>query len=98
MPVSVVQAAKRVLVTLLLAFARHYEVRLVISRDSSDKDVVKAFKRVALKAHPDKGGREGDASKLNSARQDWDSAKKNASPEAEPTSPASAWADFKSFL
>jgi len=68
MPVSVIQAAKRALVTLLVAFARHYQVTLTISRESGDADVVKAFKEVVLKAHPDKGGRAGDASKLNDAR------------------------------
>ena len=57
--------------TLLLALARQYELVLVISRESSDQDVVKAFRQVALKAHPDKGGRPGDASKLNSTREAW---------------------------
>ena len=46
MPVSVIQAAKRFLVNLLLTFARHYQVTLTISRDSDDKDVVKAFKKL----------------------------------------------------
>ena len=50
MPVSVIQAAKRALVTLLVAFARHYQVTLTISRESGDADVVKAFKKVVLKA------------------------------------------------
>ena len=76
MPVSVIQAAKRFLVNLLLTFARHYQVTLTISRESEDKDVVRAFKKMILKAHPDKGGREGDAQKLNTALEAWDSAKK----------------------
>ena len=80
MPVSVIQAAKRALVTLLVAFARHYQVTLTISRESGDADVVKAFKKVVLKAHPDKGGRAGDASKLNDARDVWETAKKNVHP------------------
>ena len=45
MPVSVIQAAKRLLVTLLLSFARHYQVTLVTSRDSDDKDVVRVYFR-----------------------------------------------------
>ena len=76
MPVSVIQAAKRFLVNLLLTFSRHYEVQLTISRESDDKDVARAFKKMILKAHPDKGGRDGDAQKLNTAREAWDNAKK----------------------
>ena len=89
MPVSVLQAAKRFLVNLLLTFARHYQVQLTISRESDDKDVAKAFKKMILKAHPDKGGRDGDAQKLNTAREAWDDAKKTSKarpqPAAEPS-------------
>ena len=84
MPVSVIQAAKRFLVNLLLVFARHYQVTLTISRESEDKDVVRAFKKMILKAHPDKGGREGDAQKLNTAREAWDNAKKIPKPRSQP--------------
>jgi len=59
MPASLIQAAKRALVTLLVSFAQHYAVNLTINRDSSDADIQKAFKKVSLKAHPDKGGRPG---------------------------------------
>lgn len=90
MPVSVVQAAKRLLVTLLLIFARQYQVKLAISRDSCDKDVVKAFRKVCLKAHPDKGGRDGDAQKLNDAREVWENAKKSQSPQPQPAAQASS--------
>ena len=45
MPVSKIQDAKRLLVTLLLSFARHYQVTLVTSRDSDDKDVVRVYFR-----------------------------------------------------
>jgi len=78
MPVSVLQAAKRLLVNLLLTFARHYQVQLTISRESDDKDVAKAFKKMILKAHPDKGARDGDAQKLNTAQEAWDDAKKTS--------------------
>ena len=84
MPVSTCQAAKRSLVTLLLNLARHYQIKLTISRDSCDKDVSKAYKKVALKAHPDKGGRDGDASKLNAARDVWEDAKKSSGPQPQP--------------
>ena len=56
MPVSPLQAAKRVLVSLLLSMARQYNVTINANRDSPDKVVEQAFKKVALKAHPDKSG------------------------------------------
>ena len=77
MHVSASQAATRLLVTLLLTFGRHYQVNLTVSRDSCDKDVVKSFWKVLLKAHPDKGGRPGDAQKFI-ARQAHDQCTANA--------------------
>ena len=91
MPVSVVQASKRLLVTLLLTLARRYHVTLTISRESDDKEVVKAFRKIVLKAHPDKGGSAGDAQKLNEARGAWEDAKKNSNPGPKPaTQPTSS--------
>ena len=95
--VSLVQAAKRALVTLLFAFAHQYEVKLVISRESSDSDVVKAFRKVALKAHPDKGGRHGDAAKLNATREAWENAEKHSGAEVPPSSRGSARVVFVPF-
>eukprot|EP00973_Karenia_brevis_P017977 2470553-Karenia_brevis.AAC.1 len=74
--VSAVQAAKRAFVCLLLSLARKYNVSLSINRDSSDRDVVKAFKKVSLKVHPDKGGTQEESQQLNAARQSWEDAKK----------------------
>ena len=63
---SSLQLAKRALVTSLLAFARQYVVpSLGISRDPSDPDVEKAFKKIVRKVHPDKGGSVRDAQKLH---------------------------------
>ena len=56
MSVGRVQAAKRSLVKVLLALAVVYNVKLLITRDSPDADVVKAYKKVILKTHPDKRG------------------------------------------
>jgi preprotein translocase subunit Sec63 len=47
--------AKRALVKILLALAAAYAVGLNVHRDTSDADVVKSYRRAALKAHPDKG-------------------------------------------
>ena len=66
---SLVTLAKRALVTLLLAFARQYQIlALVIIRDSPDKDILAAFKKVARRIHPDKGGSTSDFQRLNNAR------------------------------
>ena len=73
MACSPVQLAKRALVILLLTFARQYGMpALPLSRDSPDKVVMDSFRKVAKKAHPDKGGSTEDTQKLNAAREVWD--------------------------
>ena len=68
---------KRALATLLLHFARAFTVTIAISRDSPDSDVQKAFRKVMLKAHPDKAGGCADAAKkLNAACSSWQDSKK----------------------
>ena len=72
---SLATLAKRALVTLLLAFARQYQVPgLAVNRDSPDKVVIESFKKVSRKIHPDKGGSTSDAQKLNNARDEWEKA------------------------
>ena len=71
MVVGTVQAAKRALVKLLLALALTYSVTLKITRESSDRDVTAAFKRVALRAHPDKAGSTTDTQRLVGAKDAW---------------------------
>ncbi len=71
------QAAKRALVGVLLALAAAYQIILTVSRESSDKDVVYAFRRMALKVHPDKGGSTGDMQRLAEAKENFDKAKQN---------------------
>ena len=56
MAVGGFQEAKRALVKVLLTIAAVYSVRLDLTRDSPDDALCKAFKKVALKAHPDKDG------------------------------------------
>ena len=69
---SKLQVARRALVILIKALAAQYQIVVSVSRDAADKDVTAAFKRVALKVHPDKGGNEDDFKKLQEARQHWD--------------------------
>ena len=47
MVVSVVQSAKRILVSLLKGFAKKYGVPLDINRDSEDSEVRKAYRKVS---------------------------------------------------
>jgi len=69
---SATQLAKRALVVLLLAFARVYHLDLKLNRDSADTDVKKGFRRVIVKAHPDKpGGSEAHTKALNAAWAKW---------------------------
>ena len=69
------QQAKRALVKVLLTIALLYSVRLDVNRDSTDEVVNKAFRRVVLKAHPDKGGLLKHAQALNAAKEKWDKAR-----------------------
>ena len=68
---SATLAAKRALVKLLRTLAVPYGVGLDITRDSSDADVTRAFKKVAAKAHPDKGGKLQDSQQLHATRDAW---------------------------
>ena len=52
-----IQAERRFLINLPLTSARLYRVPLTISRESDGE----GRQKVILKAHPDKGGREGDS-------------------------------------
>ena len=53
---SLVALAKRALVAALKSVARTYGVRVDLTRDSPDAAVRSAYRRVFLRAHPDKGG------------------------------------------
>ena len=70
------QHTKRALVKVLLAIAALYSCSLELNRDSPDEVVNKAFKKVSLKAHPDKGGLLKHAQALNAAKDAWDKARK----------------------
>ena len=56
----------------LLTLAALCSCRLEVNRDSPDALLRKAFKRVALKTHPDKGGQLQHAQALNAAKEAWD--------------------------
>ena len=69
MPVGALQHAKRAFVGVLRSLATAYDVNVDITRDSADAAITRAYKRVLLKVHPDKGGTEEDAKRLNAAKE-----------------------------
>ena len=83
---SAVDLAKRELVKVLKELAAKYSITFAftLTRESSDEDVIKAFRRVSLKVHPDK---RGNFQKLSATNDAWQDLLKNA---AAPGRPASA--------
>ena len=71
------QHAKRALVKVLLTIAALYSVRLSLTRDAPDEDCIKAFRKVSLKAHPDKGCLLAHSQTLNAAKEVWDKVRHN---------------------
>ena len=67
--------AKRALVTLLHGLAAAYGLNIRCTRDSPDATILRAFRQVALKAHPDRGGDLSHQQQLNDARGAWEAAK-----------------------
>lgn len=80
MPVSPALAARRALVSVLLALALTYALTLGVVKDSPDAEVSAAYKKVLRKAHPDKGGSTADAQRLQAAKEAWDKAKAASRP------------------
>ena len=56
MPASILDRDKRALVSLLLRLASAYGVALDVRRESDEKAILQAYRRIAKKVHPDKGG------------------------------------------
>ena len=65
---SVVEQAKRAPVAALKSLARTYDVRVDLTRDSTDAAVRSAYRRVFRRAHPDKGGSAEHAQRLSGAK------------------------------
>ena len=86
MVLSVLQRAKRALVFVLLATASAVGLALNVTRESEDKALTAAYRKVVLKAHPDKGGCKRSFQKLQGAREAWDAARKQEVPSGRPES------------
>ena len=72
MPQSLFEQATRAFVKVLVAIGRVYAVALSVNRDSPHPELLKGYKRVALKAHPDKGGTNEHFRALQTAKEKWD--------------------------
>ena len=82
---SVLDVATRALVKVLKKLAVKYGVKLKLTRDSTQKDVNAAFKKVSLRAHPDKGGEKTDFQNLNNANDSWQEALQNKGTPGRPS-------------
>ena len=82
--------AKRAFISILLSLARAYHLIVDVNRDSSDTQVQKAYRRVLLKVHPDKGGRKADAQRLQEAREKWEAARAQPGQAGRPKKPKEA--------
>ena len=77
MAVSAPTAANCAFVKVLLHLAGLYSLRLALTRDSPEGDLLKAYKRVLLKVHPDQGDLLEHAQLLNNGKEAWDVNKKS---------------------
>ena len=65
--VSAIDKAKRALVIIIRALATAYNCCVTVTRESGDADITKAYKKLSLKVHPDRGGSVQDQQRLNTA-------------------------------
>ena len=86
MVLSALQRAKRTFVSVLLATASAFGLVLNVSRESEDKALTAAYRKVAKKAHLDKGGCTRSFQKLQGAREAWDAAREKEVPSGRPES------------
>ena len=70
--------AKRAFVTVLLALAAAYGVSVAVTRDSPDAALLRTYRRLLLRVHPDKGGTEEEQKKLQGAKETWERTRHNA--------------------
>ena len=70
MACSSLAAATRALVSVLLALSRSYSLLLTLNRESSPEQLLRAYRQVLKKVHPDKGGKKLDAQKLQAAKEE----------------------------
>ena len=82
MPCSGIEKAKRALVAALKSVARIYGVRVDLTTEAPDTAVRSAYRRVYLRAHPDKGGSVERAQRLSGAKTAWEEAQRDCVPDS----------------
>ena len=82
--VSDVEKAKPAFIVVIRSLSVLYNCCFDISRDSADTAITKAYRALSRKVHPDKGGRAGDQTRLNSAHAVWVDALKNRGARGRP--------------
>ena len=55
-----------------------------LDREAADDRVLKAYRRLVIKAHPDKGGHKTKFQSLQAAKETWDSARQQERPASNP--------------
>ena len=75
MPLSNLYRAQRALVSVLLRLAAAVDLELDVTRDSADPDVLRAYRPLVKKVHPDKGGDKKQFQSLQAAKEAWDIAR-----------------------
>ena len=79
MPTGEVQTARRLLVAAVKSVARAYRVSVDLTNTPPDAAVRSAYRRVYLRAHPDKeGGSVEHAQRLSGAKTAWEEAQRAA--------------------
>ena len=64
-----------------------YNFTLTCKRESSDEEVIRDFRKLALRVHPDRGGDTTHQQELNDARAKWDKARKQTGGAGRPKGP-----------
>ena len=82
MAASRLELATRAFVVVLLALARRYELVLQVNRESPAEQLVKSYRKLLLKVHPDKGGCKEDVQKLQAAKEEWETARQTSGGKA----------------
>ena len=80
--ISAIDLSKRALVTLVNSLANVHAVAHGIARESSDGDVLRAYRKLSEKCHRDKGGKRGHKQALNAAFDTWEGAQRAAKHKA----------------
>ena len=81
MPLSVLAAATRAFVKVMVALSAAYGQGLRANRDSPHEDLLAAYKKLAVRVHPDKGGCKEHMQELLAARGAWLSAREASAPQ-----------------